>query len=75
MGRRRVLPGHDRLRSGQVDRPALEQERIARDFRRRRRGWYAEYVVSENPCDHHAQHSQENPTRRRGINRTGPVVT
>ena len=60
--------------AGEVDRSAFEQERVAGDLRRRGRRWSAEYEVSQTPRDHQAQHSQENPTRDRGINRAGPVV-
>ena len=60
--------------AGEVDRPAFEQQGIARDFRRRGRGRRPEHEVRESPGDDQAQHSQEDPARRRGINCAVAVV-
>jgi hypothetical protein len=52
----------------EVDRPALEQEWVGDDFRRSRRGGRAERVVSQKARGCEPEHSQENPTRGRGVN-------
>jgi len=54
--------------AGEVNRPPLEQELIACDFWRRRRGRRAEHVVRQEARGCEPKHSQENPTRGRGIN-------